>query len=214
MRREDLRPIERMAFNYANNVLKKDIKIEDVGYISINWDSVDICFKRIGSLDVEVPLADLGIKYKEIDEKAKEIYANSIDYVVQLVYRGFGMEKVTPCLSDLLKLKFVSDKWLNYFRSELEDFYEDLTGERLHIISISLGNEDIEFIDDEEEEHLLPLEILSLPASEAKVRYAAFLEELSQSHRDQEIRTLVNDIKRYKEWAEEAEKKLKELEKN
>lgn len=214
MKREDLRPIERMAFDYANNVLKKDIKIEDVNYISINWDSVDICFKEISRLDVEVPLADLGIKYKEIDEKAKEIYANSIDYVVQLVYCGFGMEKVTPSLSDLLKLKFVSDKWLNYFRDELKDFYEVLTGEYLHIISISIGNEDIDFIDDEEERHILPLEILSLPMPEAKVKYAALLKERSQAEKDQKVKRLMDDVETYERLLERAKKNLKELEKD
>lgn len=214
MKREDLRPIERMAFDYANNVLKKDIKIEDVNYISINWDSVDICFKGISRLDVEVPLADLGIEYKEIDEKAKEIYANSIDYVVQLVYCGFGMEKVTPSLSDLLKLKFVSDKWLNYFRDELKDFYEVLTGEYLHIISISIGNEDIDFIDDEEERHILPLEILSLPMPEAKVKYAALLKERSQAEKDQKVKRLMDDVETYERLLERAKKNLKELEKD
>ena len=214
MKREDLRPVERMAFDYANRVLKKDIKIEDVNYVSINWDSVDICFKEISRLDVEVPLADLGIKYKEIDEKAKEIYANSIDYVVQLVYCGFGMEKVTPSLSDLLKLKFVSDKWLNYFRDELRDFYEVLTGECLHIISISIGNEDIDFIDDEEERHILPLEILSLPIPEAKVKYAALLKERSQAEKDRKVKRLMDDVETYERLLERAKKSLKELEKD
>ena len=214
MKREDLRPIERMAFDYANSVLNKDIKIEDVSYISFDWDSAVIHYKTFMLLDVEVPLADLGIKYKEIDEKEKKIYTDSIDYVVQLVCDGFGMEKVAPNLSDLLKLNFVSDQWLNYFRDQLSYFYEGLTGEHLHIISIGIGKEDVDFIDDEEERHILPLEILSLPASEAKVKYAACLEEQSQSRKDREIKGLMDNIKMYKELAEKAEKKLKELEKD
>jgi len=214
MKKEDLKPIERLAFNCANDVLKKNIKIEDINYVSVDWDSV--VFHPNGLVpDIEVSLAILGIKYAEIDEKQKEMFADSIDYVVQLAKDGLGVrEAVIPNLSDLLKLKLVSDKWLNLFRRRLENFYEELTGERLHIITVSLGDKDIGFTDDEEGEYVLPLEVLSLPASEAKVKYEKLLEEQSQLRKDQEVKGLMDDIKLYKGLVERAEKKLKELEKN
>lgn len=214
MKKEDLKPIERLAFNCANDVLKKNIEIEDINYVSIDWDSV--VFHPNGLVpDIEVSLAILGIKYAEIDEKQKEMFADSIDYVVQLARDGLGVrEAVIPNLSDLLKLKLVSDKWLNLFRRRLENFYEELTGERLHIITVGLGDKDIGFTDDEKGEYVLPLEVLSLPASEAKVKYGELLKEQSQLHKDQEVKGLMDDIKLYKGLIERAEKKLKELEKN
>lgn len=214
MKKEDLKPIERLVFNCANDVLKKNIKIEDINYVSIDWDSV--VFHPNGLVpDIEVSLAILGIKYAEIDEKQKEMFADSIDYVVQLAKDGLGMrEAVIPNLSDLLKLKLVSDKWLNLFRRRLENFYEELTGERLHIITVGLDDKDIGFTDDEGGEYVLPLEVLSLPASEAKVKYEKLLKEQSQLHKDQEVKGLMDDIKLYKGLIERAEKKLKELEKN
>lgn len=70
MKKEELTPIEELVINYANNVLNKNIKLEDIDDIAFDWDSAKFSYKpgENGYIKtMEIELKDLGVKYDEIE---------------------------------------------------------------------------------------------------------------------------------------------------
>lgn len=71
MKKEELTPIEELVVNYANNILNKNIELEDIDDIAFDWDSAKFSYKpgENGYIKtMEIELKDLGIKYDEIEK--------------------------------------------------------------------------------------------------------------------------------------------------
>lgn len=213
MKKESITPVEELVFNYTKNVLKEDIKLEDVDSIDFDYGYAKIHFdiSRTCKQDIDIELSKLGIEYKKINEYNTELYSNAINHVVQLVENMFYTFPCTPNLFELLKLKSVSDKWLKFFTREVELFYEKLTGEYPDIDTISINDKGI-YIKDGSKEHFIPLEILSLPIEEAKIKYTDILEKETRANKESDKHSLKKLIEEYHKGIERAEKSLKELE--
>lgn len=213
MKIEELTPLKELVFNYAKSVLKEDIKLEDVDSIDFDYGYAKIHFdiNRICKQDIDIELDKLGIEYKKINEYNTELYSNAISHVVQLVEENIYTYQCTPNLFELLKLKSVSDKWLNFFTREVALFYEKLTGEYPDIDTISINDRGI-YIKDGHKEHFIPLEILSLPIEEAKIKYTDILEKETRANKESDKQSLKRLIEEYRKGIERAEKSLKGLE--
>lgn len=213
MKKESITPVEELVFNYTKNVLKEDIKLEDVDSIDFDYGYAKIHFdvSRIRKQDIDIELSKLGIEYKKINEYNTELYSNAINHVVQLVENMFYTFSCTPNLFELLKLKSVSDKWSKFFTREVELFYEKLTGEYPDIDTISINDKGI-YIKDGSKEHFIPLEILSLPIEEAKIKYTDILEKETRANKESDKQSLKRLIEEYRKGIERAEKSLRELE--
>lgn len=213
MKKESITPVEELVFNYTKNVLKEDIKLEDVDSIDFDYGYAKIHFdiSRTCKQDIDIELSKLGIEYKKINEYNTELYSNAINHVVQLVENMFYTFPCTPNLFELLKLKSVSDKWLKFFTREVELFYEKLTGEYPDIDTISINDKGI-YIKDGSKEHFIPLEILSLPIEEAKIKYTDILEKETRANKESDKQSLKRLIEEYRKGIERAEKSLKEIE--
>lgn len=213
MKREELTPIEELAFKYVKSTLKEDIKLEDIHSIHIEFDLVKVCFNTdIEKRDIFIELEDLGIEFDKKDEYEKEVYTSSINHVVRLVRNDLVARKATPLLSDLLKLKEVQEKWLDYFKYQTTLFYRDITGYYRYIETISIDNNNIYFTDIYSgKEYFVPLELLSLPVEEAKKKYADILKNEEKSKIEKERRKIESDIENYKNLLRESEEKLEKL---
>lgn len=215
MKREELTPIEELVVNYANNVLNKNIELEDIDDIAFDWDSVKFSYKpgENGYIKtMEIELKDLGIKYDEIEKYEKEVYTSSINHVVRLVRNDLVTRKATPLLSDLLKLKKVQEEWLDYFRYQLIAFYRKIACFHPYIETISIDNNNIYFTDAASgKAYFVPLELLSLPVEEAKEKYAEILKNEKQILVEEKKKRLESDIANYKKWLKESEEELEEL---
>lgn len=215
MKKEELTPIEELVINYANNVLNKNIKLEDIDDIAFDWDSAKFSYKpgENGYIKtVEIELKDLGVKYDEIEKYEKETYTSAINHVVRLVRNNLVTRKATPLLSDLLKLKKVQDEWLDYFKYQTTLFYRDITGFYHYIETFSIDNNNIYFTDVYSgKEYFIPLELLSLPTEEAKEKYADILKNEEKSKTEKERWKIEFDIENYKNLLRESEEKLREL---
>lgn len=212
MKKESITPAEELVFNYAKSVLKEDIKLEDVDSIDFDYGYAKIHFdiNRICKQDINIELSKLGIEYKKINQYNTELYSNAINHVVQLVEENIYTYQCTPNLSELLKLKSVSDKWLKFFTREVSLFYEKLTGKYPDIDTISINDKGI-YIKDGCKEHFIPLEILSLSIEEAKTKYAEILEKETRANKESDKQSLRRLIEEYRKGIERAEKSLKEL---
>lgn len=63
MKTEDLTPLKELAFKYVKNVLKEDVKLEDIHSIRVQFDLVKVCFNAdIEKRDIFIELEDLGIE--------------------------------------------------------------------------------------------------------------------------------------------------------
>ncbi len=215
MKREELTPIEELVVNYANNVLNKNIKLEDIDDIAFDWDSAKFSYKpgENGYIKtMEIELKDMGIKYDEIEEYEKEAYTSAINHVVRLVRNDLVTRKATPLLSDLLKLKKVQEEWLDYFKYQTTLFYRDITGYYRYIETISIDNNNIYFTDIYSgKEYFVPLELLSLPVEEAKQKYADILKNEKQILAEEKKKRLESDIANYKNLLRESEEELEKL---
>lgn len=215
MKKEELTPIEELVVNYANNVLNKDIELEDIDYFDFDWDSAKTyCHPSENGYvpTIEIELKDLGIKYDEIEKYEKEVYTSSINHVVRLVRNDLVTRKATPLLSDLLKLKKVQEEWLDYFRYQLIVFYRKVAGFHPYIETISIDNNNIYFTDAASgKEYFVPLELLSLPVEEAKEKYTEILKNEKQILVEEKKKRLESDIENYKKWLKESEEELEEL---
>lgn len=214
MKREELTPIEELAFKYVKSTLKENIKLEDIHSIRIEFDLVKVCFNAdIKKRDIFIELEDLGIELDKKDEYEKEVYTSSINHVVRLVRNDLVTRKATPLLSDLLKLKKVQEEWLDYFRYQLIAFYRKIAGFHPYIETISIDNNNIYFTDAASgKEYFVPLELLSLPVEEAKEKYADILKNEKQILAEEKKKRLESDIENYKKWLEESEEELRKLE--
>lgn len=215
MKKEELTPIEELVVNYANNVLNKNIELEDIDDIAFDWDSAKFSYKpgENGYIKtIEIELKDLGVKYDEIEKYEKEVYTSAINHVVRLVRNDLVTRKATPLLSDLLKLKKVQEEWLDYFRYQLIAFYRKVAGFHHYIETISIDNNNIYFTDAASgKEYFVPLELLSLPVEEAKERYAEILKNEKQILAEEKKQRLESDIANYKKWLKESEEELEKL---
>lgn len=215
MKKEELTPIEELVINCANNILNKNIELEDIDDIAFDWDSVKFSYKpgENGYIKtMEIELKDLGVKYDEIEKYEKEIYTSAINHVVRLVRNDLVTRKATPLLSDLLKLKRVQKEWLDYFKYQTTLFYRDITGYYRYIETISIDNNNIYFTDIYSgKEYFVPLELLSLPVEEAKEKYADIMKNEEKSKIEKEKRKIESDIENYKNLLRESEEKLREL---
>lgn len=215
MKREELTPIEELVINHANNVLNKNIKLEDIDDIAFDWDSVKFSYKpgENGYIKtMEIELKDLGVKYDEIEKYEKEVYTSAINHVVRLVRNDLVTRKATPLLSDLLKLKKVQEEWLDYFRYQLIAFYRKVAGFHPYIETISIDNNNIYFTDAASgKEYFVPLELLSLPVEEAKEKYTDILKNEKQILAKEKKQRLESDIENYKKWLQESEEELEKL---
>lgn len=213
MKKEELTPIEELAFKYVKSTLKEDIKLEDIHSIHIEFDLVKICFNAdIEKRDIFIELEDLGIEFDKKDEYEKEVYTSSINHVVRLVRNDLVTRKATPLLSDLLKLKKVQEEWLDYFKYQTTLFYRDITGYYRYIETFSIDNNNIYFTDIYSgKEYFVPLELLSLPTEEAKEKYADILKNEEKSKTEKERRKIESDIENYKNLLRESEEKLRGL---
>lgn len=215
MNKEELTPIEELVVNYANNVLNKNIRLEDIDDIAFDWDSVKFSYKpgENGYIKtMEIELKDLGVKYDEIEKYEKEVYTSAINHVVRLIRNDLVTRKATPLLSDLLKLKEVQEEWLDYFKYQTTLFYRDITSYYRYIETISIDNNNIYFTDIYSgKEYFVPLELLSLPVEEAKEKYAEILKNEKQILAEEKKQRLESDIANYKKWLEESEEELEKL---
>lgn len=213
MKREELMPIEELTFKYVKSTLKEDIKLEDIHSIRIEFDLVKVCFNAdIKKRDIFIELEDLGIEFDKKDEYEKEVCTSAINHVVRLVRNDLVTRKATPLLSDLLKLKEVQEKWLDYFKYQTTLFYRDITGYYRYIETISIDNDNIYFTDAASgKEYFVPLELLSLPTEEAKEKYADILKNEEKSKIEKERRKIESDIENYKNLLRESEEKLEKL---
>lgn len=215
MKKEELTPIEELVINRANNVLNKNIELEDIDDIAFDWDSAKFSYKpgENGYIKtMEIELKDLGVKYDEIEEYEKEAYTSAINHVVRLVRNDLVTRKATPLLSDLLKLKEVQEEWLDYFKYQTTLFYRDITGYYHYIETISIDNNNIYFTDIYSgKEYFVPLELLSLPTEEAKEKYADILKNEEKSKIEKERQKVESDIENYKNLLRESEEKLEKL---
>lgn len=215
MKREELTPIEELVVNHVNNVLNKNIRLEDIDDIAFDWDSVKFSYKpgENGYIKtMEIELKDLGVKYDEIEKYEKEVYTSSINHVVRLVRNDLVTRKATPLLSDLLKLKKVQEEWLDYFKYQTTLFYRDITGHYRYIETISIDNNNIYFTDIYSgKECFIPLDLLSLLTEEAKEKYANILKNEEKFKIEKEKQKIESDIKNYKNLLQESEEKLKKL---
>lgn len=215
MKKEELTPIEELVVNHANNVLNKNIELEDIDDIAFDWDSAKFSYKpgENGYIKTtEIELKDLGVKYDEIEKYEKEIYASAINHVVRLVKNVSVTRKATPLLSDLLKLKKIQEEWLDYFKYQTTLFYRDITGFYRYIETISIDNNNIYFTDVYSgKEYFIPLELLSLPTEKAKEKYADILKNEEKSRMEKERQKIESDIENYKNLLQESEEKLREL---
>lgn len=215
MEKEELTPIEELIVNRANNVLNKNVELEDIDDIAFDWDSAKFSYKpgENGYIKtMEIELKDLGIKYDEIEKYEKEVYTSAINHVVRLVRNDLVARKATPLLSDLLKLKKVQEEWLDYFRYQLIAFYQKIAGFHPYIETISIDNNNIYFTDAASgKEYFVPLELLSLPVEEAKEKYADILKNEKQILTEEKKQRLESDIENYKKWLKESEEELEKL---
>lgn len=215
MNKEELTPIEELVVNYANNVLNKNIRLEDIDDIAFDWDSAKFSYKpgENGYIKtMEIELKDLGVKYDEIEKYEKEVYTSAINHVVRLVRNDLVTRKATPLLSDLLKLKKVQEEWLDYFRYQLIAFYRKIASFHPYIETISIDNNNLYFTDAASgKEYFVPLELLSLPVEEAKEKYAEILKNEKQILAEEKKKRLESDIENYKKWLEESEEELRKL---
>ena len=215
MNKEELTPIEELVVNHANNVLNKNIELEDIDDITFDWDSAKFSYKSgengyIKTMEIE--LKDLGVKYDEIEAYEKEVYTSAINHVVRLVRNDLVTRKATPLLSDLLKLKKVQKEWLDYFKYQTTLFYRDITGYYRYIETISIDNNNIYFTDIYSgKEYFVPLELLSLPVEEAKEKYTEILKNEKQILAEEKKQRLESDIANYKKWLKESEEELEKL---
>lgn len=215
MKKEELTPIEELVVNYANNVLNKNIRLEDIDDIAFDWDSVKFSYKPgengyIKTMKIE--LKDLGVKYDEIEKYEKEVYTSAINHVVRLVRNDLVTRKTTPLLPDLLKLRKVQEEWLDYFKYQITLFYRDITGYYRYIETFSIDSNNIYFTDIYSgKEYFVPLELLSLPVEEAKEKYADILKNEKKFQLEKERKKIESDIENYKNLLQESEEKLREL---
>lgn len=221
MKIEELTPLKELAFNYAKNILKKDIKLEDIYSIIGYVYGVRIQFNfYVEKQDIFIKFEDLGIEYDKRNEYEKEVYTSSINHVIRLLTGEERNSLKTPNISSLLKLESLgSDSIKRFLRRQVESFAQDVTGDTNTIDCYHVTNDGIKVLTGmdeatlESEEYFFPNELLSMSGYEAKEVYADTLAKLEEEKKKRYISNLKNDIKRQEKSLAESKKRLEELEK-
>jgi len=135
MKIEELRPIERLAFDVYNLTNENKIKIDEVrkAYIALgNTDVVFVLYDDIIANDIRVPIPFQLLNNMSIEEYEKNMYSCSIGYVLQLI-NGCNRYNASPNISKALELCEIP-KLLNLFlRDRLLDFKSTVTGDNQFI---------------------------------------------------------------------------------
>lgn len=222
MKIEDLTPLKELAFNYAKNTLKKDIKLEDIYSIVSYVYGVRIQFNFYAEKqDLFIKFEDLGIEYDKRNEYEKEVYTSSINHVIRLLIGEERNSFKIPNISSLLKLESIGrDSIKRFLHRQIESFAQDVTGDTNTIDYYYVTEDGIKVLTDmdeaalESEEYFFPNELLSMSGYEAKEIYADTLTKLEEEKKERYISNLKGDIKRQEKSLAESKKRLEELEKN
>lgn len=220
MRIEELSPLKELAFNYVKNTLKEDIKLEDVHSIFIGINGVKVSF-NIAKQAINFKLEDLGIEYDKRDEYEKEVYSRSINYVLRLITGEEHDYYKIPNLSSLLKLYSLEDDGFvrRFLNRQLQSFMKTVTGDLSTVDYFTVTEGGVKVVTDmdeetlDSEEYFFPDEILSIPAHEAKERYAEILAKIEQEKKQKRIDALKHSIQLGEKSLAEDKKQLEELEK-
>lgn len=208
-------PIKELAFNYAKNTLKEDIKLEDIYFIRVEFDIVKISFNvDVEKQDIFIDLEDLGIDYDKRNEYEKEVYTSSINHVTRLLTGEERHYDKIPNISTLLRLESLGyDSIKRFLNKQISSFTHTVTKDLNTIDCYYVTNDGIRVVNDESEEYFFPNELLSMPEYEAKELYADTLIKLEQERKRRYIAELKNDIKLQEKSLTEKKKRLEELEK-
>lgn len=220
MKIEELTPLKELAFNYAKNTLKKDIKLEDIYSITSYVYGVRICFNfYLEKSDIFIKFEDLGIDYDKRNEYEKEIYTSAINHAVRLLTGEEHNYSKIPNISSLLKLKNLAyDSIKGFLHQQIESFTEEVTGDSNTVERYYAEKDGIKVITTDEDtyeqvEYFFPNELLSMTGYEAKELYADTLAKVEEEKKQYYINNLKNDIKVYEKSLTEKKKQLEELEK-
>lgn len=184
MKIEELTPIKELAFNYAKNTLKEDIKLEDIYSIRVEFDLVKISFNvDVEKQDIFIDLEDLGIDYDKRNEYEKEVYTSSIKHVTRLLTGEERHYDKIPNISTLLRLESLGyDSIKRFLNKQISSFTHTVTKDLNTIDCYYVTNDGIRVVNDESEEYFFPNELLSMPEYEAKERYADTLAKLEMEN--------------------------------
>lgn len=220
MRIEELTPLKELAFNYAKNTLKKDIKLEEIYSITGYVYGLRICFSfDVDKQDIFIKFKDLGIEYDRRDEYEKEIYTSAINHVVRLLNGEEHNFFKIPNISSLLRLKNLDyDSIKGFLHQQIESFTEEVTGDSNTVERYYVEKDGIKVITMDEDtyeqvEYFFPNELLFMTGYEAKELYADTLAKVEEEKKQYYINNLKNDIKMYEKSLTEKKKQLEELEK-
>ena len=215
MKIEELRPIERLAFDVYNLTNENKIKIDEVrkAYIALgNTDVVFVLYDNIIANDIRVPIPFQLLNNMSIEEYEKNMYSCSIGYVLQLI-NGYNRHNALPNVSKALELCEIP-KLLNLFlRDRLLDFKSTVTGDNQFIQDFEIKSDGVLVTTDVDDEYFFPNEILSMDDDVAKEKYATTLKQIKEEKEKQYLVELKNEIKWYEKSLVEKKKHLEELEK-
>ena len=220
MKIEELTPLKELAFNYAKNTLKKDIKLEDIYSITSYVYGLRICFDfYVEKQDIFIKFEDLGIDYDRRDEYEKEVYTSAINYVVRLLTGEEHNFFKIPNISSLLRLKNLEyDSIKGFLHQQIASFTEEVTGDSNTVERYYTEKDGIKVITMDEDtyeqvEYFFPNELLSMTGYEAKELYADTRAKLEEEKKQRYIKNLKDDIKRQEKTLADDKKRLEELEK-
>lgn len=222
MKIEDLTPLKELAFNYAKNILKKDIKLEDIYSIIGYVYGVRIQFNfYVEKQDIFIKFEDLGIEYDRRDEYEKEVYTSSINHVIRLLTEEERASYKIPNISSLLGLRSIGgDSIAKFLHRQIESFVQTVTGDINTMDCYYVMNDGIKVVMDmdeetlESEEYFFPNELLAMSGYEAKELYVDTLAKLEEDKKQRYIKNLKNEIRLQEKSLAENKKRLEELEKN
>lgn len=215
MKIEELRPIERLAFDAYNLTNENKIKLEEVRstYIALgNTKVVFVLHDYNVTVDISVPIPFHLLNGMSIEEYEKNLYSSAIGYVLQLAkgcYRSNASPNVSKVL-DLCGLPKLLDKFL---RDRLMGFKSAVTGDNQYIQDIEIKSDGVLVTTDVDDEYFFPNEILSMDDDVAKEKYATTLKQIKEEKEKQYLVELKNEIKWYEKSLAEKKKHLEELEK-
>lgn len=220
MKIEELTPLKELAFNYAKNTLKEDIKLEDIYSICVNFYDIKICFNfDLKKQDILLKLNDLRLDYYNRDAYEKDAYTSSINYVIRLITGEEHDYNKIPNISSLLQLKNLEyDSIKGFLYQQIKSFTEEVTGDSNTVERYYTEKDGIKVITMDEDtyeqvEYFFPNELLAMTGYEAKDLYADTLAKLEEEKKQRYIKNLKDEIKRQEKSLAEDKRRLEELEK-
>lgn len=215
MKIEELRPIERLAFDVYNLTNENKIKLEEVrsAYIALgNTEVVFVLYDYNVAVDISVPIPFHSLNGMSIEEYEKNVYSGAVDYVLQLA-KGCYRRNASPNVSKVLDLCGISKLLDKFLRDRLMDFKSTVTGDNQYIQDIEIKSDGVLVTTDVDDEYFFPNEILSMDDDVAKENYATTLKQIKEEKEKQYLEELKNEIKWYEKSLAEKKKHLEELEK-